>query len=1264
MSYYVGATGEYIWEELLENNTSNVVISNNINFDAGPLTDAIQQTITDTLGTAIGELIQPITDVPSATGVGVISLTALGLLSYYKLNRTAVQDVDSMVYSADYSSILTPGMFDDRVRIRYDTNWFSNAFYYVGGVKKGELLTYRPEQGSNILNLDATNIKLGIINNARLPTNYGTKLGIGTSPVATADLHIYDATNVNICLETGATGTASIEFQRGTINDVNVDYKIVNDAGRLRFQSQDEVNLYTATTSEVMRMTRGQITIFKNAQIDGNMSIGVLPHSTYKLDILGDTQTIGKVGINTAPHATYNLDILGDTRTIGKVGIGTIPHSTHNLDVLGTGRISGGLTTNTLFTAGLIYANAGIQIPTGQSLSLVGTADISGNTMTTSGLITANGGITTSATGLITANGGITIPSGKLLNANGGITIATGQTLTLSGTANISANTMTASGLITANAGITIPAGQTISAMTASGLITANAGITIPTGQTLTLAGTANISANTMTASGLITANGGITTSATGLITANNGIVIPAGKSLTIAGVPVSASMILSQGMVVQMKHKTYGEMDVKNNTGWDAINDDIVNGFVVAITPSNTASKILVNMIAHIGTDPTSDSRWWGIKLYRKIGAGAWTEITGANGTELGGASATAGTPVWVSHNLGSETSVYQYFVANVAGAYLDAPNTTSIVYYTAYWNQRLGEGASAPSGNIYLNRAVSQGDGYRPATSSSWTATEIWDLGTPYTPPSGDTTITITSGNVGVGVAPNASYKLNVGGTISAIVANPIGATDLLNMRYDANWGLRLQQNYTGAGNIQYDFIHRYSAVDYNSLTFKGGSVGIGNTNPTGTLCLGNSSLAGSDGFLLIGKNNGGGGARTQRIGYNSGFDLVIGDYGGGTGPWIEAFKISYACPNGAFFINGSGETNTTYNLKANSDLFVAGTSYHRNTYIYSGGEWSSIGLYFATPFTGSTSSATKSAIIAEAQGTYSRHNLAFCLNGTASNSANVSTADVYMRFNYGNYIDIYKQFRVFNEVYGGFYSVSMTNTDYLCVQGDYGGNGAYGERWVKVAFGSFTAFHRCYTDDELYNNDTQENIDLFKNDYMGRVVIATGKIKSDFTRTTQAPKDPNAPDGADDPNDPNNKAPKETTEWYSEIDKDGINIEDAVPIIQLSRKKKDKRVFGVLGAPKRSTNNKDRLIVNSIGEGAICVSNTNGNIENGDYLQSSDLLGYAEKQDDDLLHNYTIGKATIDCDFQLDSPYYQCKEIENGVRVAFIACSYHCG
>jgi hypothetical protein len=52
---------------------------------------------------------------------------------------------------------------------------------------------------------------------------------------------------------------------------------------------------------------------------------------------------------------------------------------------------------------------------------------------------------------------------------------------------------------------------------------------------------------------------------------------------------------------------------------------------------------------------------------------------------------------------------------------------------------------------------------------------------------------------------------------------------------MRFDSNWGLKVQQNYSVAGNIQYDFIHRYNAVDSNLLTFKGNSVGIGTNNPT---------------------------------------------------------------------------------------------------------------------------------------------------------------------------------------------------------------------------------------------------------------------------------------------------------------------------------------------------------------------------------------------------------------------------------------------
>ena len=48
---------------------------------------------------------------------------------------------------------------------------------------------------------------------------------------------------------------------------------------------------------------------------------------------------------------------------------------------------------------------------------------------------------------------------------------------------------------------------------------------------------------------------------------------------------------------------------------------------------------------------------------------------------------------------------------------------------------------------------------------------------------------------------------------------------------------------------------------------------------------------------------------------------------------------------------------------------------------------------------------------------------------------------------------------------------------------------------------------------------------------------------------------------------------------------------------------------------------------------------------------------------KQNDDLLHNYSVAKSTMDCDFELDNPNYEC--IDMGLcRKAFISCSYHCG
>jgi len=86
-----------------------------------------------------------------------------------------------------------------------------------------------------------------------------------------------------------------------------------------------------------------------------------------------------------------------------------------------------------------------------------------------------------------------------------------------------------------------------------------------------------------------------------------------------------------------------------------------------------------------------------------------------------------------------------------------------------------------------------------------------------------------------------------------------------------------------------------------------------------------------------------------------------------------------------------------------------------------------------------------------------------------------------------------------------------------------------------------------------------------------------------------------------------------------------------------------------------------------VNGLGEGAMWVTNINGNIKNGDFICSSIVPGYGRKQDDDLFHNYTAAKATMSCNFDIsNNDLYQCKElVYNGITylAAFIGVTYHC-
>jgi hypothetical protein len=112
------------------------------------------------------------------------------------------------------------------------------------------------------------------------------------------------------------------------------------------------------------------------------------------------------------------------------------------------------------------------------------------------------------------------------------------------------------------------------------------------------------------------------------------------------------------------------------------------------------------------------------------------------------------------------------------------------------------------------------------------------------------------------------------------------------------------------------------------------------------------------------------------------------------------------------------------------------------------------------------------------------------------------------------------------------------------------------------------------------------------------------------------------------------------------------DAITINETIPYVSVTTKAYDKRVFGVVSGSEDPESRQDtygrvtsvfikeegddRIFINSLGEGAMWISNQNGPLISGDYVTSSHIPGYGMKQDSEFLANYTVAKITMDCDF----------------------------
>jgi hypothetical protein len=179
------------------------------------------------------------------------------------------------------------------------------------------------------------------------------------------------------------------------------------------------------------------------------------------------------------------------------------------------------------------------------------------------------------------------------------------------------------------------------------------------------------------------------------------------------------------------------------------------------------------------------------------------------------------------------------------------------------------------------------------------------------------------------------------------------------------------------------------------------------------------------------------------------------------------------------------------------------------------------------------------------------------------------------------------------------------------------------------------NFTGKHRC-------SRGPQCIVDGYNiSNYMGKIVVSTGK--------------------------------------YCDLHgQDQIHIDEALPIVEVSRRRYDARVFGVIGGIEQADEsrcfqignvkfgvlkkkNDVKLIINSHGEGGIWVCDENGLLKNGDLIAASSIPGFGMKQQrmSKTISSYTVAKITCDCDFTTKAQefFYRGKIFKK----QFVGCVY---
>ena len=124
----------------------------------------------------------------------------------------------------------------------------------------------------------------------------------------------------------------------------------------------------------------------------------------------------------------------------------------------------------------------------------------------------------------------------------------------------------------------------------------------------------------------------------------------------------------------------------------------------------------------------------------------------------------------------------------------------------------------------------------------------------------------------------------------------------------------------------------------------------------------------------------------------------------------------------------------------------------------------------------------------------------------------------------------------------------------------------------------------------------------------------------------------------------------------------------MDTSLPYVQKPSVGKSKTVFGVVSnteitsGRKLFVGTKHGLVVNSVGEGKLWITNLVGEPTNGDYITSSPISGHGQLQDDDILHSYTVAKLTEAIDWSKVTDIIEHEGVEYKKYLA--GCTYHCG